>query len=55
MKFTLVLNEKSPEDTSVIVVGGPFFPVVSGAFDLLSDVGGLLLLLASFIEVCDCC
>jgi hypothetical protein len=52
----LVLNEKSPEvGTSVIEVDRPFLPVDSVFFDLLSDVGGLLLLLVSFIEDCDCC
>ena len=54
--FTLVLNENSPETgTSVIEQAMPFLPEDSVAFNLLSAVGGLLLVLISLIEGWDCC
>lgn len=54
--FTFALNEKSPETgTSTIEDGMPFFPVNSVALDLVSDIGGLLFVLVSLIEVWDSC
>jgi hypothetical protein len=58
-EFTFVLNEKSPEVTSVIEVDMPFFPVDnidSVGFDLLIDEGRLLFVFISLIEDwADCC
>lgn len=51
----MVLNEKSPEVTSVIDVDKPFFPVDSVVFDLLIDERGLLFVFVSLIEDWDCC
>jgi hypothetical protein len=51
----LVLNEKSPEVTSVIEVDMPFFPVDSIVLDLLMDEGGVLFVFISFIDDCNCC
>jgi hypothetical protein len=55
LELTLVLNEKSPEVTSVIEVDRPFFPVDSIVLDLLMDEGGVLFVFISFIDDCNCC